>query len=665
MSSAPAIGIDLGTTFSGAAVYRNGKTEVIPNKEGQRLTPSFIYYHPDSLAVSVGTTADDLGPQKIDNFLFDIKRLIGRKYDDVYVQKLKKSEEYRFNIVKGEEDKAEIELLHDGENVKITPEQASSEILKYLRESASEYLGTAVTEAVISVPAHFSNAQRKATRAAAELAGLKVLKLITEPVAAAIHFVEDRLKTKASLLVFDFGGGTLDVSIIEVDGKTFKVKSVEGDTFLGGRDFDQILLEHFKAEMVRKFGSSIFNDRLLRRVKNSCIRLKTKLSTENKYSLPIYCIGGVEERNFDLSLTRLEFQNLTDDLYKRALNLVETCLKEVGMSQRDIGEVVLVGGTTRIPKVRNILESYFSGTVIRTDLNPDEAVALGASMQAALIKEKCQELEVYKITEITPLSLGLGLSKDLMVAVINKNTALPFKSEPVNIVTVDNDQDSITFKVFEGERKNCKFNNSLGSFEISGLLHGRAGEVDLDVVFCLNEDGILEVTATEKCSGKNNNLVVTIGEFRLCDYKVRHVIGDAEKNKKDDDIFEAFVRYFWKVRRICNHIIYDLDKILPMTDREFVKNKCEQFQDTIKKLKHTEIDKLREEYEMFRKSVKGLLENNNINVQHFIDDEPRSSNFESLLRSLRLDLDNQFSNNSLVKLSSKTKGKEKALLKLK
>lgn len=289
-TEAPAIGIDLGTSFSSAAVYQNGKVEVIPTKEGPRLVPSYIFYHPMKLKVSVGTTADHMGIDYINNFIFDAKRIIGRKYDDVYVQKLKNRSEYRFKIVRGDEDKAEYEMKHDGLIVWKSPEQASSEILKYLRESANEYLGAEVTEAVISVPAHFSNAQRAATKAAAELAGLRVLKLISEPVAGAIYYTKERSNIEGTLLVFDMGGGTLDVSIIKVSKEKFEVLSVEGDTFLGGRDYDNLLIDYFKTKIIKKFNQSYVTPRLLRRLKEKCVVLKEKLSTQNEYSLNLNCI---------------------------------------------------------------------------------------------------------------------------------------------------------------------------------------------------------------------------------------------------------------------------------------------------------------------------------------------------------------------------------------
>ncbi|CAG9764027.1 unnamed protein product [Ceutorhynchus assimilis] len=632
MERAPAIGIDLGTTFSAAAVYRNGACEIIPNKEGDRLTPSFIYFHPESSEVSVGTSANDLGPQKIDNFLFDIKRIIGRKFDDVYVQKLMKSSEYRYKLIRGNDDKIEVELCHNRLTVCKTPEQISSEILKYLKESASEYLGAKVTEAVISVPAHFSNAQRKATKAAAELAGLKVLKLITEPVAAAIHYSKGRLNRISTLLVFDFGGGTLDVSIIEVDNEKFSVKSVEGDTFLGGRDFDQNLLEHFKTKIIKQFGEGAFNDRLERRVKDACIRLKTKLSTAQNYSIPIYCISGNENQSFTISLTRPDFELLSKDLFARAGILVNKCLKEAGMTKANITDVVLVGGTTRMPKVRQILTSYFSDREIRIDLNPDEAVALGASVQAAFLKEKCKELEKFKVTEITPLSLGMGLNRNLMNVAISKNTPLPTKSKDLITSTMVNNQKTATIQIYEGERKNCEYNNLLGTFTIHDLPLGKSGDVKITTTFTLNEDGILEVDAHENSTGKKNKLVVTIGEYRLCDYKIRHTVEDAEKNKADDEVFEKFTRYFYRVEEICNHVLYNLNKIASQKDRNFVESKCEMFSIMIKILNYKEIDRLKNAFNSFKKSVHDIVKDL-MDVDFFVEIQESESSFLSKLVS--------------------------------
>ncbi|CAG9764026.1 unnamed protein product [Ceutorhynchus assimilis] len=636
MVQAPAIGIDLGTTFSAAAVYRNGACEIIPNKEGDKLTPSLIYYHPESSEVFVGTSANDLGPQKIDNFLFDIKRIIGRKFDDVYVQKLMKSPEYRYKIIRGTDDKIEVEIRHNSLTVCKTPEQISSEILKYLKESASEYLGAKVTEAVISVPAHFSNAQRKATKAAAELAGLKVLKLITEPVAAAIHYSKGRLNRISTLLVFDFGGGTLDVSIIEVDKEKFSVKSVEGDTFLGGRDFDQNLLEHFKTKIIKQFGEGAFNDRLERRVKDACIRLKTKLSTAQNYSIPIYCISGNENQSFTISLTRPDFELLSKDLFARAGILVNKCLKEAGMTKANITDVVLVGGTTRMPKVRQILTSYFSDREIRIDLNPDEAVALGASVQAAFLKEKCKELEKFKVTEITPLSLGLGLDRNLMEVAISKNTPLPTKSKDLITRTIANDQEAVLFKIYEGERKNCEYNNLLGTFTIYDLPPGKAGDVELTTTFTLNEDGILEIDAHENSTGKKNKLVVTIGEYRLCDYKIRHTVEDAEKNKADDEVFEKFTRYFYKVEEICNRVLYNINKIATEKDRDFVESKCKLFLINIETIDYKEIGRLKNAFDSFKNSIYDIVKDL-MDVDFSVNIELREPSFlTQLVSNLRM-----------------------------
>ncbi|ENN73770.1 hypothetical protein YQE_09628, partial [Dendroctonus ponderosae] len=469
----------------------------------------------------------------------DVKRFIGRKFDDTYVQKLKNSDDYRFKIVKGDEGQTEVEVRYDGLIVRKSPEEICSEILKNMKESASEYLGTPVTEAVISVPAYFSNAQRKATKAAAELSGLTVLKLITEPVAAAIHYAQDRLNTNSTLLVFDFGGGTLDVSIIKVDGSMFAVKSIEGDSFFGGRDFDQMLLNSFKSAIQERLSVNVFDGRLLRRIQRMCEDLKKSLSFRAAHSIELYCLGE-DANSLKLTMNRQQFDTLIGDSVERALGIMTKCLKGAGLTKENITDVLLVGGSTRIPKIREKLTSLFGVNKIRTNLNPDQAVALGAGIQAAIFKKEFKKLEKYEITEITPLSLGLRLEDDLMAILIDKNSSIPKRSNPNICYTVENNQKVASFNIYEGERKNIKYNNLLGSFTIDNLPSGKAGDIKFEVVFHLDEDGILEVSARETSTGKHNKLIVTLGEFRLCDHEIRQCIENAEQNKKDDELFDKY-----------------------------------------------------------------------------------------------------------------------------
>ncbi|KAG5868447.1 hypothetical protein JTB14_032563 [Gonioctena quinquepunctata] len=371
------IGIDLGTTFSCVAVYRRGRSEVIPDQNGDRLIPSIVYFDPDSGMVHVGKNADKLSPKCPRNCLKDSKRILGRKIDDEYISRYRRRKDIQFSLVRGENDMAVFQLVIHGQCVTKAPEEVSAEILKYLKNMAVAYLGEDVEEAVVSIPAYFSNAQRKATKRAAEIAGLQLSKFITEPSAGALHYKQDK-NTDSKLLVFDWGGGTLDVSLIQVKNKMFEVKSVYGDTLLGGRDVDQKLFEHFYKPVDEKFN---------RRLQRKCEDLKKQLSTLDEFTVTIECYDGTND--MELYLTK---KNLKPSmgLFQKAIDIVDYGLSDAGWKKSDVSEVVLVGGSTRMPKIRDLLQTFFGKSKIKTDLNPDEAVAIGACLQAAMLKNELQ-----------------------------------------------------------------------------------------------------------------------------------------------------------------------------------------------------------------------------------------------------------------------------------
>lgn len=527
----------------------------------------------------------------------DIKRIIGRKYDDESLLKYKDNTLTNFTIVRGENDLAAFQIIIDEKKVIISPEEASSEILKYLKANASSYLKETVSEAVISIPAYFSNAQRKATKKAAELAGLIVLKLVTEPTAGAIHYIRNK-NINAKLLVFDWGGGTLDISLIQVNNKIFEVKAVYGDTLLGGRNIDDILFKYFYVPV------SYFPFRYIRRLLHECIVLKEQLSIRNEVTkIMEYVDYG---KDLALSMTRDQFETLTDHIFQQILNIIEVGLYDAGWNKDYIDTILLVGGSSRIPKVSKILESFFNIDKLKTDLNPDEAVACGASIQAALLKDKSQLLEKYHITEVTPLSLGLGSKGNLFFKYIERNSRLPV-SKTRTVTTTFNNQQDITLEVYEGERKNCIYNNKLGAFTIKDLPPRRTGGVTITVKFNLDEDGILTVTATEeKNITKTNTLVVVMGEFRLNDHKVAISIKEAQKLKYEDDVFEQFVKEKLTIEEKCHHILYDINKI-SQTQREFVNKQCNQFLNEIEKLEFTDIEDLKGMFKVMYDSIADIL----------------------------------------------------------
>ncbi|KAG5868449.1 hypothetical protein JTB14_032565 [Gonioctena quinquepunctata] len=588
------IGIDLGTTFSCVAVYRRGRSEVIPDQNGDRLIPSIVYFDPVSGTVHVGKNADKLSPKCPRNCLKDSKRILGRKIDDEYISRYRRMKDIQFSLVRGENDMAVFQLMIQGKWVTKAPEEVSAEILKYLKNMAVSYLGKEVEEAVISVPAYFSNAQRKATKRAAEIAGLQLSKFITEPSAGALHYKQDK-NTDSKLLVFDWGGGTLDVSLIQVENKIFEVKSVYGDTLLGGRDVDQKLFKHFYKPVDEKFN---------RRLQRKCEDLKKQLSTVDEFTVTIECYDGTDD--MELYLTKKKFETLNEGLFQKAIDIVDYGLSDSGWKKSDVSEVVLVGGSTRMPKIRDLLQKFFGKNKLKTDLNPDEAVAIGACLQAAMLTNEFANAEQYKITEVTPLSLGVRTSGHLMCTIITRNTSLPAKSNKT-FVTSENDQEHVSIKIYEGERRNTTFNNELGKLHLTGLPCKRAGDVKMTVTFHLDEDGILMVTATEMSTGQSNQVMVTLGEFRLSERKVKLSVHEAAIYKFEDDTFEAFILNRDRMTETCNHILYDLSKISSDSDKTSVKKKCQNFLDCAKKLNSTETEELENMFESFYEFVSPIL----------------------------------------------------------
>lgn len=542
---------------------------------------------------------------------------MGRKYHDVYVQKLVESPEHKYKIVDSD-GAAQIELQHNGKLIRLSPEQISAEILKYLHNAANTCLEQKVSKVVISIPAYFNNAQRKATEKAAKIANLEVVRLVSEPVAAAIHYVKEKFseipENNSKLLVFDLGGGTLDVSVIAVVGEQFEVKSIEGDTFLGGRDFDRKLMDICKSQILKKYelpSEEKIYGKYLRRIKKHCLNLKHKLSTEERCSaepIEIKDNNGNDE-DYALELTRADFILHTTELFNRSFKLVKKCIKEAGFSATDLNDVLLVGGGSRIPKIKEQLHKDFKNARIHVDINPDEAIALGAATQAFALGNDCsKKYEKYKVTDVTPLTIGLSLFGNLMKVAIKKNTPIPANSEAIKIRTVSNQQRSGKISIYEGERKNCEYNNLLGGFEIK-LPPGKAGEIEVEVVFKLNEDGILEVKANETKTGKNSMLVVSLDEYRLCENKVRNYEEDASINHENDKMFETFTRQKCYLLRTCDQIIFDLLKIPDIDIREVIQKKCKNVKNDIKNLTLLEADILKNTYDKFINDIFPFIEN--------------------------------------------------------
>ncbi|XP_050504964.1 heat shock 70 kDa protein [Diabrotica virgifera virgifera] len=591
------IGIDLGTTFSCIAVYRKGKGEIIPDKNGDRLVPSVVFYDPENRnRILVGKAAEDEGPRRLENCIRDSKRIIGRKFDDYFVQEYISREDVQYKLEKGLYDKAVFKININKQSITKTPEEVSAEILKHLKEMAESFLNKKVFKVVISVPANFSNAQRKATKKAVDLAGLNLIRFISEPSAAGIHYIGDRY-VQGNIMVFDWGGGTLDVSLVRVKNKTFEVQAVYGDTSLGGRDFDNQLFQYFHKKHVKK-------ERSINKLRNACIELKKKLSNDEVATM--FVDGYDNSEDYEITLTKKKFEFLNKNLLDRAMAVIITTLNQTGFKMYEIKRVLLVGGTTRIPKIRERIQHFFNDMNLTTDLNPDEAVAAGASLQAFRYKYDQGGVESFTVSEVTPLSLGLETLKDLMTVFIPRNSTLPI-TEVKTFTTTSNDQTLVTISIFEGERLNCDYNNKLGEFNITDLPPKKAGEVMVTVSFHLDEDGILTVSATECSSGKEKKLVVLMEEFRLSNRKVTMCIEDSQKMREEDEIFKEFVTTKHKFIEFCNHMLYDIRKINSIEERNMVQQNCDSFFKDISNLDFNQIARLKDLFVALTKKVEPIL----------------------------------------------------------